>query len=261
MKVQNSLTLIKHQLETSKFPVVFCSFGKDSMVLLHLVRSVFPEVPVVFYKEPTSAGKYRFAQQVAEEWDLIVHTFAPANVGLQQIGEVVEFYNSYQIGKDLMNLALNRIEPKPGEKCLCGILDFLMKPVAVSTFPFDLAFHGHKSCDTDPAYGNLKLKQEVFESKGNAKFVFPLKDWTDEEIWDYTEKYNLPIHTERYEKVEGKWQNKADKTFNPDCFPLCAKCLLSKESVECPRFNKLVPGRLGEIKITKPFIPTYVEEK
>lgn len=261
MKLQNSLTLIKHSLETSKFPAVFCSFGKDSIVLLHLVRTLYADVPVIFYKEPTMAKKYRFARYVAELWGLKVHEFAPVRVGLQQTGEVVEFYNSYQIGKDLMNLALNRVEPKEGEECLCGILDFLMKPTAFGTFPFDTCFHGHKSCDTDPSYGNLKLKQERVENEGNATLVFPLKDWTDDDVWKYIEDNDLPIHIERYEKIKGKWQNKADKTFNPDSFPLCAKCLLSNESVECPRFHKQVPGRRNEIEITKPFVPTYVEDK
>lgn len=260
MNILQTVDVIREHIEKATNPAIMCSFGKDSLVLVHLTRTYLTDLPVIFYKEPTMPKKYRFARQVAEEWNLKVYEYQPARTGLQQTGAVVEFVNSYPIGKGLMNLALNRIEPKEGEECLCGVLDFLSKPVAASSFPFDVVFHGHKSVDQDPSYKKLTLKQQVVVNPGSATLVFPLKDWTDDDVWQYIEENQLPIHHDRYEKLDGKWVNKEDKTFNPDCFPLCAKCLLSNSEIYCPKFKRFVPGLREKITITKPFVPNYVEE-
>lgn len=260
MNLLQTIDVIREHIEKATNPAIMCSFGKDSLVLVHITRTFLVDLPVIFYKEPTMPAKYRFARRVAEEWNLKVHEYLPARTGLQQTGSVVEFVNSYPIGEGLMNLALNRIEPKDGEEGLCGILDFLAKPVANSTFPFDVVFHGHKSLDQDPSYTNLRLKQQVVTNPGSATLVFPLKDWTDDDVWSYIEENQLPIHHDRYEKVDGKWQNKEDKTFNPDTFPLCAKCLLNNGPTYCQKFKREVPGRRDSITIQKPFIPNYVEE-
>ena len=45
-KVKHAKALIKSALENCERMAVACSFGKDSMVLVHLAKEVDPEIPV-----------------------------------------------------------------------------------------------------------------------------------------------------------------------------------------------------------------------
>ena len=258
MKLQRTIEIVGTWLEKSKNPCIMCSFGKDSLALLHIIRTHFCELPVVFYQEPCEPQKYEFANEVERKWKLRVHRPTPIKVGLQQVGDVVEFVNSYPVGVNTANLALNRVEPNE-TNCLCGVVDFLLKPTAKSTYPWDVTFIGHKSCDEDPSYEKLTLTSDFFESPGNTTSVFPLRDWSHEDVWNYVEANDVPIHLARYEKVDGKWRVKKDHTYNPDTFPFCAKCLLSVDKVICPKFKREVNGLRNQIEISKPFIPSYVE--
>ncbi len=50
-KVALAKLTIKAGLENSRNPAVMCSFGKDSVVVLHLVNT-FKRLKVIFHREP-----------------------------------------------------------------------------------------------------------------------------------------------------------------------------------------------------------------
>ena len=51
-KIDEAQNLVYRVLAHAKTPAIMSSFGKDSMVMLHLIRSLKRDLPVVFYREP-----------------------------------------------------------------------------------------------------------------------------------------------------------------------------------------------------------------
>jgi 3'-phosphoadenosine 5'-phosphosulfate sulfotransferase (PAPS reductase)/FAD synthetase len=69
-KIESAKTILRDANSTG-IPALMCSFGKDSMVLLHLIREAFPRtggpndraypMPVICWKQPGFPQKQRFA--------------------------------------------------------------------------------------------------------------------------------------------------------------------------------------------------------
>jgi len=234
-------------------PVVMCSFGKDSMVLLHLVKTFcetrkVPMWPVLFHREPFHQEKYHFSNEVIEEWGLTVYDYPANATALGRRGGLFELLNFYQVGNS-QGVVPTGIDPDSeeriarGEKFLCGRDDLLRKPLGGFHFPWDGAAVGHKSSDHDPMWGDLTLHTDVRQMPGGADWFFPLRNWTDEDVWEYTDTVGIPIHHERYEQVvqgeETFWRERDDKSENPDYFPACMRCLNrgGELVVDCPKLG------------------------
>jgi hypothetical protein len=76
-KIDEAQNLVHKVLAQAKTPAIMSSFGKDSMVMLHLIRSLKRDLPIVFYRESFMPKKYRFANAVIDEWDLTVYDYSP----------------------------------------------------------------------------------------------------------------------------------------------------------------------------------------
>ena len=148
-KLKASRELIVKALNQWTKPCVLWSGGKDSMVVLHIVRELLGKVPVVCWREPWFAYKNKFVNRIIEEWDLEVWDWHPARVALCKGNGRIDILNFYQFGfKPDAVLMLSRgveREPAEGEKLLCGKDTVLSRPVAPFVSPWDIAFHGHKS--------------------------------------------------------------------------------------------------------------------
>ena len=101
--------------------------------------------------------------------------------------------------------------------------------------------------DVDPIEGRIPLDADYANYVDCASIAYPLRHFTDQDIWDYTEKFNLPIHHSRYEKIEGKWSERKDKRFNPDYFPACTACMVPESgSVPCPRLGGSIVSNISD---------------
>lgn len=233
---------IKDRLDKSKNPAVLCSFGKDSMVLLWLVREITKDLPVVFLKEPFFPRKNRFANEIIDVLNLTVYDYPPVFTGHIQNGdnfEVVNWYNGY--GGAYLYLPTGTHKPMGEEKYLCAVKDFIERPKAAGySFPWDTVFVGHKDGDTDPILGTTSLKERTVKIKGMT-LALPLKHWTDKDIWDFTIEKEIPFNSDRYE-AHGEHKDLANKAYNNDYYPCCFKCLDNKEPeiVYCPKKKVMV---------------------
>src|SRR4029077_2179281 len=57
--------------------VLYCSFGKDSMAMLHITLGMGLRLPVIYNHIPYFPAKQQFANSVIENWELTVHRFPP----------------------------------------------------------------------------------------------------------------------------------------------------------------------------------------
>ena len=240
--IKETLKIIEDVLVKSRNAIVLCSFGKDSMVMLHLIRQVWKEAPVLFFKEAFFPKKYAFANKVILDWDLAVYDFPPFYTDFVSKGDSFEILNWYRgYGKALLYMPSGTHKYKAGEAFLCAKKDVLGKPTAAGySFPWDTIFIGHKNNDKDPIFGITGLKSDIVTVQAMT-LALPIRHWSDADIWKYTIENNVPYNDSRYNKDNG-FKEFPDNTYNNDYHPCCFKCLDCKEPAEvmCPKSGKYV---------------------
>jgi len=190
-----SIHIIREAIATFKNPVMLYSIGKDSSVLLHLIRKAF------------------FPGRVAIPLLHIDTSF--------KFKEMIEFRD--KISKDLsLNLIVYKNESneakafKPEDantdeyiyhKKTKALLD------AINKYNFDAAFGGARRDeeksrakerifshrDENGVWNPKKQRPELWSlyntkiKQGETMRVFPLSNWTELDIWTYIKKENIPI--------------------------------------------------------------------
>src|SRR4029077_5170244 len=114
--------------------------------------------------------------------------------------------------------------------------------------PWDLYLHGHRSADVDDYIGPVPLKtQYVPAHDGYPAVAFPLKDWTDAQVWDYIRVHRVPTQADRYDRETGQLRPEHARHSN-DYLTACVRCIDPREPamVPCPkRGGELVPNVSG----------------
>jgi hypothetical protein len=119
-------------------------------------------------------------------------------------------------------------------------VDWLERPKAAGKFPWDLALIGHKSCDEDPLSGPVPLAVDAMQWPHGTEAIFPLRDWTDQDVTEYTLEHGVPWDMARYDLTleEGRsvLRTKQDKSDNSDYFHACFECCTGeRDFVACPK--------------------------
>ena len=265
LKIQETLTLIGNSLKDHKNPVVLSSFGKDSMVLLHLLRKVSGKIPVVFWRENSQFQKYGFANRMINMWNLSVYDYLPIKNEILYHNGRIDGVGFRTVGNAFFSVHIELARPYNG-LFSCALKEIIGKPKTFFEYPWDTTFIGAKSSDVDPILGPMKLKTDSVPL-GNTLLVFPLKDWTDEDIWDYTRTNHLPYDERRYNKDNG-FKEFEDKTYNNNYHFACTDCINPEEEEEvyCPMVMKKIVNMgknidyAGKLKTYKATF-TYIESE
>lgn len=246
-KIDDTLAIIKKSLIDKTNPVVLCSFGKDSMVLLDIVRRARPQIDVMFFKEPFQHRKYTHAERVISDLNLTIYDYPPSYTNYVQNGDWFDVLTYRWLnGRDWLIMPVGCSGVSDGTKALCVVRDLIGQPrVGRYEFRWDLVFTGYKQFDNDNEFIHAKLgtkdrRLETVRSLGNIVSVLPLIDWTDDEVWGYIEEFNVPFCRERYELGKNE--------FNDDKFYACANCLdyrFRGENVRCERTGDLIKSVAG----------------
>lgn len=241
-KIKETIDFIADTLKAYKNPVLYCSFGKDSCVLLHLFLARNLRIPILYHRDPFFPRKNAFADQVINLWNLEVWDYPPARVSLCHGKEMIALVSEYQNGPHSNTYVLkNSLEFKDGDnpdEFLCG-LNFLMRPCGIFNYPWDLALVAHKDCDDDPIFGPIPLHSKLVYRDEGPDYAFPLKEWSHDDVWNYTEQFKVPFQADRYNIAERKeWP---DKKFNSDWYSVCLRCVDKRkdgQKVFCPKLKK-----------------------
>jgi hypothetical protein len=226
--------------------VVLWSGGKDSTALLHLLRQVpgGKDVPIVQYREPRFRHRYAFSDRIIKEWDLTVHDYVPTRIALadgpdQQTGAIrFDLLYYYPWGQTALVISLGSNPPEEGGPYLCGVKDVLQRPTGNFNWPWDACWIGSKSADVDLIKGHVPLAMDCRKVPGGPWTLYPLRNWTDEQIFSYLEAQPGDLlDPTRYVKHESRWQNNPDTSNNADFYPVCWNCVNRHAGphVWCPR--------------------------
>jgi 3'-phosphoadenosine 5'-phosphosulfate sulfotransferase (PAPS reductase)/FAD synthetase len=258
-KIAHGESVLRRVVEEYVHPVVMSSFGKDSMVVLDLVQRMGLRFPLVFHREPFFQKKFEFANRIIAENDYQVYDYPPLTTAVTQRDEHIEIVNEYQAGDSFVYLPTGIREPEPGVPYLCGMFDIYSKPLGTFAYPWDVAVLGHKSSDVDPILGPCPLRVDVRHNENAPDGAFPLRYFTDADVWEYTERFHVPFNEKRYDAAHG-YQEFRDVTYNNDYFHACTLCIdrTQPETVFCPKAQQERPNLSAQIRFIEPSLPDYV---
>ncbi len=149
---------------------IVSSFGAESSVLLHLIGSIDPSVPVIFLE----TGKH-FPETLAYRDELV------ARIGLTDVRNILPDADMLK-AKDETGLRWS-YDP---DGC-CEIRKVI--PLKAALAPFDAQFTGRKGFQSATRAGLPRFEVE----EGRLK-VNPLADWDKDRLDAYMTEHDLPAH-------------------------------------------------------------------
>jgi 3'-phosphoadenosine 5'-phosphosulfate sulfotransferase (PAPS reductase)/FAD synthetase len=239
-KIDRACAVISEVL--TEATVLYWSSGKDSMVLLHLAWLMGLDLPVVFHRHPVFPEKEEFANRIIREWGLRVHSYPPqaTRLSLEPHPEIINYY-TLKGGKTLLEpVGLDPLEE--GRPFACGF-ELLNTLLGVVRYPWDVMLIGQKNCDQHFLFEDMRPSHAVIEMTPGLKQVYPLIDFTDEDIWEYTERFSVPYNEKRYDRANG-YREFPGATANTDHYPTCVRCIVPsvEADVECPKTGRVIPN-------------------
>jgi phosphoadenosine phosphosulfate reductase len=153
-KIEDAKQLIRESVKKYPKICVGCSFGKDSMVTLHLVLSVYPEIPVFSVMADTEFKEtYDFAKEIVAKYHLN--------------------YTEHIFSQD-------------GDKC-CGAPKVATTKEALA--PYDAWISGVRRTE-----GITRADFQPSEEKNGLVKINPILDFTELDIWRYIALNQIPVN-------------------------------------------------------------------
>ena len=266
-KLEHTRALIRRGAAACPRGLVCWSGGKDSMVLLHLLRGEGLHWPLVFFREPWQPAKYAFHEQVIRDWQLLVYSWHPRSSAMQQSGTELEVQNWYQLNGVTLTCPTGIVPPADDLPWVCG-LDILRRPKQqeLELPGFDALWIGHKRCDSDPVLGgDAGTRIEARPLADGVTMFYPLRDWSHAEVWAYIEQFEVPYDSHRYEQMDGLWQERPQQRANADYVHACTSCLDQRpdapQFVRCPKLEMDVENLAQQVPWVTPEKLSYMRDE
>jgi len=170
-KVEKSKEIIREAFERFDRIGVAWTTGKDSTVILHLVKGVFGEVPCPVIHGDTTVKfpeVYEFRDRLAKEWNLDLHIARP------------EIPSGFKIAGDR-------------ENC-CHLLKTIPAQKMIEKLNLDAIIAGIRWDEQE-----ARQNEKYFSKRKSHYRVHPILHWTEKDIWRYTRENDLP-HNPLYDQ-------------------------------------------------------------
>jgi len=171
-KIKKSQEIIKEAI--ARYPKIGLGFsgGTDSLVLLHLVLPIMPNIPTIFVDTQHEFPEtYDFIEKIRKEWRLVNHTSVMA-----EKNRLEEFKKQYGLKTPSFTTTCceyHKIAP-------------MMK--AIGDFGFDAFLVGLRGVEHEE-----RAKEIFFSPRKNPSHIriHPLLFWRQKDILEYVKKFNI----------------------------------------------------------------------
>ncbi|MBU3897280.1 MAG: phosphoadenosine phosphosulfate reductase family protein [Nanoarchaeota archaeon] len=174
-KIEKSKEIMKEAMTKYKHIGLGFSGGTDSLVLLHLMLQVKPDIETVFVDTQHDLPEtYNFIEQIRREWHLVNHTAVMANE------------NKMQKIADRFGMKT----PEFTEIC-CGYHKIAPMMKTIGDLKFDAFFVGLRGVEHEE-----RAKETFFSQRKEPAHirVHPIVFWRSKDILDYVKKFNLKVN-------------------------------------------------------------------
>ncbi|MCK4351910.1 phosphoadenosine phosphosulfate reductase family protein [candidate division WOR-3 bacterium] len=192
-KLHYSKALIREALKKFKNPVIACSFGKDSMVVLDMLKKYSRNFTVLWNNTLVEyPDTYKFAREIIKDWELDCVEARPKVT----FWEIVEKY-----GFPIYSRNSKGHKQYATYKC-CEELKKKPTTIALRNMNCDLYFTGLTRHESRLREFSARLYGDSFYSKTWKHWkCHPILNWTREDVWEYIRVFNIPYNP-LYDKNE-----------------------------------------------------------
>ena len=162
----NAVQVVAENLATAAAPCITSSFQAECVVVVHMLRNVQPDIPVLFLDTVHHfAETYAYRDDLADRW-----------------------------GLNLVNL--RAAEPSPGlwqtdTQACCA--RHKVGPLFGALEHYDVWFTGLRR-QQSPTRANLAEVEPFTLPTGKVLCkVSPLADWTTKDVWEYARAHDIPL--------------------------------------------------------------------
>jgi phosphoadenosine phosphosulfate reductase len=162
-KFEHSKNVIRECLNRYDNVAVACSFGKDSMVVVHLAIQIKPDIPIFTVMTPYKPKEtFEYKDKMIKLWNL----------------NIKEFRAKQDVPKGLWKTL--------PDEC-CRILK--VEPTREAVKDLDAWITGLRSTE-----GRTRTEYQEWELKGGLMKVNPILYWTEADTWRYIAVNQIPVH-------------------------------------------------------------------
>jgi phosphoadenosine phosphosulfate reductase len=162
-KFEHSRNIIQECLNRYKRVGLACSFGKDSMVVVHLAISIKPDIPIFAIITPYKPKEtIEYKEKITKLWNLNL--------------------TEYRAKKDVPD-GLWKTLP---DEC-CRILK--VEPTKEAVKDLDAWITGLRATE-----GRTRTEYQEWELRGDLMKVNPILYWTEADVWRYFAIHQIPVH-------------------------------------------------------------------
>jgi phosphoadenosine phosphosulfate reductase len=183
-KIEHARELIEQVIVTWPKIAVACSFGKDSMVIVHLAREVDPNIEIFsIMTQFKPIETFEYLKLINKKMNLDVTVYMVAD----SIPEVLQddSLNVLLLPTEEFNLKESQIKAKTGKEIYqvdpdecCRLLK--VEPTIVAVRHLDAWICGLRATE-----GPTRADYKEIENKGGLIKVNPILDFTEADIWRY----------------------------------------------------------------------------
>jgi hypothetical protein len=266
-KIEEAKFIINMAMKNYLKPIINSGFGKDSICVVHLCKSMGINLDIMFHRDPYFPKKYRYANFIIDEWNLVCRDYPAYKCSLFFRNDTFEVTRHYQVGVgDLVLVAMLYYPEKFIEgEYLCAYKDIYLQPKGTFNYCWDVAFDAHRAAEKKPHSGMTEAGLEWINKHniGSVDVAYPIWNWTDQEVYKYIRDNGIPVNTSVYEVKDDALVPKIDpttgeidSTYNPDRRPACYECLRPDRGrvVLCPKKKVTVNNNYDNI--IKTIMPT-----
>jgi len=173
-KIRAAEQLIRQELEQTQGDVcVTNSFQAEDMIVLHLVRHILRDVPVIFLDTGYHfAEVYEYRDRMAQAWSMNLINLLP---------ELTVPEQEAQFG------ILNQTDPS---RC-CGLRK--VKPLFAALDRYELWFTGLRREQAKSRAALQPVEDFALPSARTIRKISPLAEWTAKDVWFYAVQHNIPL--------------------------------------------------------------------
>ncbi len=192
-KVEHAKKLIEDVVKEYERIAVACSFGKDSMVIVHLAREVDPHIDVFSIMTPYKPRKtFEYLREMNRQMNLgiTVYMVADSVPKALQDGDLEvrllpseDFYQAKSRIKRETGKEIYEVNPN---EC-CGLLK--VEPTKVAVRDLDAWITGLRNTE-----GRTREDYQEIEEKGGLVKINPILTFTEEDVFEYLQEHEISLH-------------------------------------------------------------------
>lgn len=178
-KVQKSLAVIRKSIGQFKGEDIALAWtgGKDSTVLLHLVRMAFDgKIPFkVVFNDSTMEFKeiYEFIKKVSKLWNIDLITIKHSEEELKEFQKTKDHEKKKELSRTMKITAINSA----------------LKKYKIKAFMAGIRWDEHES----------RSKEKYFSPRSDHMRIHPILHFTEKDIWEYIKHFGVP-YVDLYER-------------------------------------------------------------